>query len=439
MNSETGTETCADRVERFGYLARRLVRPLHRSLLNRRRLTLGSAAAAAAAISLPTLAEARNPFEFPTPVTPVAHDTLYVHDLFLAVMAVVFGIGMCVLLYSVIQHRKSRGYSPAAFSGPKTLGQWMVVVVPVLALAFIDYVVMGIPSYYAVVAMANTREDAALVVKATASQWKWRYEYPDQEIAFTSSLSTPRAQIESGSPTDPHYLYEVDNPLVLPAGKKVRILLVSLDVIHSWWVPAFGVKQDAVPGFLRETWVKIEKPGIYRGQCGELCGTGHAFMPIVVVAKAEPAFERWVAQTQNGEKAVALAEEQPLSRNDLLARGKTAYETNCAPCHQITGLGLPGAIPPLAAGQAFTATPELTDKLAQLGTYRDGKIVLVPVDRQLGIVLHGISGTPMPAFGLQLGDADIAAIVTYVRNSFGNHTGDVVQPAAVKSARVQAN
>lgn len=372
------------------------------------------------------------------PVTPVAHETLYVHDLFLVIMAVIFALGMSVLLYSVLRHRKSRGHRPTLFSGPRTFGQWLVIVVPLLVLTFMDYVVMGIPAYHAVLAMANTREDAALVVKATGSQWKWQYEYPDQEITFTSNLSTPRAQLESHAPTDPHYLLEVDNPLVLPVGKKVRILLVSTDVIHSWWVPAFGVKQDAVPGFLRETWVNIEKPGVYRGQCGELCGNGHAYMPIVVEAKAEPEFEQWVMQTRSAEKAVATATAQPLSRNDLLARGKTAYETNCAPCHQETGLGVAGSIPPLAGGQAFAATPELTDKLAGLGAYRDGKIVLVPVDRQLGIVLHGIPDTPMPAFGPQLGDADIAAIVTYVRNSFGNDTGDLIQPPAVRRARSQA-
>jgi cytochrome c oxidase subunit 2 len=401
-------------------------------MLNKRLMSLVTAASA---VVMTPLAYARNPFEFQTPVTPVAHDTLHVHNLFLAVIAVFFAIGMSILLYSVYHHRKSRGYQPASFTAPVGRRQWFWASVPFLILTFIDYVIMGIPAYHAEIAMANTKEDATLVVKATGYQWKWQYEYPDQGVTFTSNLATPREQLDSRAPTDPNYLLEVDHPLVLPVGEKVRILLTSTDVIHSWWVPAFGVKQDAVPGFLRETWVKIEKPGVYRGQCAELCGVGHAYMPIVVIAKTGPEFREWLAQAKADQAAAATESAKTLTMDQLAATGKKVYDANCASCHQANGLGLPGAFPPIAAGHPFAAAAQLTGELAQRGFYRDGKIILGSVSQHVGIVLHGIPGTAMPAFGPQLSDADIAAVVTYERNSFGNHTGDAVQPAEVKTAR----
>src|SRR5579875_3580017 len=395
-----------------------------------RRFTLTAIVIGATLASTP--AYARNPFEFHT---PVAQETLHIHNLFLATIALMFAAGMGFLLYAVFRHRKSRGHHAALFTGPRTAAQWVLVTIPFLILVAIDYVVMGIPAYHAVLAMADTKRDATLVVKITGSQWKWRYEYPDEHLAFTSNLATPREQLAGSAPTDPDYLLEVDRPLVLPVGEKVRILLTSTDVIHSWWVPAFGVKQDAIPGFLRETWVRIESPGVYRGQCAELCGVGHAFMPIVVDAKPEPEFRKWLAAAKSDAERTAEESAGHLSLDDLVARGRKAYATSCGACHQENGRGLPGLIPPIAAGEPYTATPELTDKLAQRGFYRDGRIVLGSVDQHIDIVLGGIPGTPMPAFGPQLDDADIAAIVTYERNSFGNHTGEAVQPADVAKAR----
>ena len=390
---------------------------------------------AASAAVLAPLAYARNPFEFETPVTPVAHDTLHVHNLFLGVIGVIFAIGMAILLYSIYRHRKSRGHQPASFAAPAGRLQWILALIPFLILTFIDYVVMGIPAYHAEVAMANTKEDATLVIKVTGSQWKWQYEYPEQGIKFTSNLATPREQIESRKPTDPNYLLEVDRPLVLPVGEKVRVLLTSTDVIHSWWVPSFGVKQDAVPGFLRETWVKIDTPGVYRGQCGELCGVGHAYMPIVVVAKTQPEFQQWLAQEKTAEAAALAESGKTFDLAQLVAMGKKVYDTNCVACHQANGLGIPGAFPPIAAGHPFSAAAPLTDDLAQRGFYRDGKIALGSVAQHIDIVLRGIPGTPMPAFGASLSDADIAAVVTYERNDFGNHTNETVQPTDVKAAR----
>lgn len=402
-------------------------------MTNRKQKILLGLAAIITLAPLPALA--RNPFEFPTPVTPVARETLEVHDLFLVIITIIFTIGIMVLFYSLVTHRKSRGHKPAAFTGPRGAKQWALTILPFLMLTFIDYVVMGIPAYHAVLAMANTRDDAQLVIKITGSQWKWQYEYLDQGIRFTSRLATPPEELDGRSPKGANYLLDVDKPLVLPVGQKVRILLASADVIHSWGMPAFGVKQDAVPGFLRESWVKIEQPGVYRGQCGELCGIGHAYMPIVVVAKAPAEFQQWVAQAQADQAGAAAESSKVLGKDELLVLGKKVYEANCAVCHQANGLGVPGTFPPIAAGQPFSAAPALLAGLTAHGFYKDGRIDLGPVKDHIEIVLYGIAGSSMPAFGAQLSDADIAAAVTYERNTFGNQSGDVIQPADVKTAR----
>ncbi len=398
-------------------------------MVKQKQVILGSAAL----MLISGAAQAHNPFEFQTPVTPIARETLYVHDLFLTIIAILFSIGFGFLLFSLIRYRRGRGHAPATFTAPRTPLQWALSALPILTLIFIDYIVMGIPAYHAVLSLANTRDDAGLVIKVTGSQWRWHYEYPDQGISFVSNLSTPASERDSGAPTDPNYLLEVDKPLVLPVGEKVRVLLTSTDVIHAWWIPSFGIKQDAVPGFLRETWVKIDKPGIYRGQCAELCGVGHAYMPIVVEAKSQDDFKKWVADAQAS--AAQAAAVTTLSKEDLLKRGQQTYTTYCALCHQPTGLGLPGTFPPIATGKPFAAPPAMTDLLAQRGFFKDGKIVEGSVDRHIQIVLKGIPGTPMPAFDGQLSDADIAGVITFERNSFGNQTGDVVQPSTVKAAR----
>jgi len=388
------------------------------------------------ACAVSSIAYAHNPFEFETPVTPVAEETLHVHDLFLGIIGVLFVLSVMILFYALYKHRKSRGYQPASFTGPHGRKQWLFAILPFLALVFIDFVVMGIPAYHAAVAMANTQEDAQLVIKVTGSQWKWQYEYPDQGLKFYSNLSTPPDELQGRAPKGEHYLLEVDHPLVLPVGEKVRILLASTDVIHAWWVPPFGVKQDAVPGFLRETWVKIDKPGVYRGQCAELCGVGHAYMPIVVEAKNQTDFQQWLAQAKAAQAAEAVASQKSnFTRAELLAMGKKVFDTNCAACHQANGLGIAGVFPPIAAGKPFSATPTLLADLTARGFYENGKIVLGPIKNHLGIVLHGVPGTSMPAFGAQLSDAEIAAVVTYERNSFGNQTGDLVEPTEAKIRR----
>lgn len=259
-------------------------------------LALGSAAALAGYA-----------FNFPEPVTPIARETLHMHNLVMVVILIMFFLVLGALIYSFRTHRKGAGYKAAVYSAPGNRKQWLWALSPFLLLAFIDYVVFGIPAYHAVVMYEDTKTDAELVVKVTGSQWLWQYEFPAEGVSFTSRLITPRDQIDSGATKGEHYLLEVDNPLVLPVGKKVRFITTSNDVIHSWWVPAFGVKRDAVPGFLREFWATVEKTGTYRGQCSELCGKEHGFMPVVVNVVSQEEFTQWLASKKAAAAPVAPA------------------------------------------------------------------------------------------------------------------------------------
>lgn len=248
-----------------------------------------------AAAGVPGAAFANYSYNFPEPVTPIARETLHVHNLFMVIILVIFFSVFAFMAYSFWAHRRSRGQVAAQFTGPLSRKQWIWVLVPFISLLVIDYGVFGIPAYHAVLNYEDTRNDADLVVKITGSQWLWLYEFPKEGVQFASRLSTPRGQIDNVEEKGEHYLLEVDHPLVLPVGKKVRFITTSNDVIHSWWVPAFGVKRDAVPGFLREFWVRVEKVGTYRGQCSELCGKEHGFMPIVVNVVPEAEFNAWLA------------------------------------------------------------------------------------------------------------------------------------------------
>jgi cytochrome c oxidase subunit 2 len=368
------------------------------------------------------LACAKSIWDFPEPVTPVAHESLAESVTFLRIIMAIYAAVFAVFIYSIFRHRKSSGMQPAGFTGPRTKWQWALAVLPFLLLIYIDYVLMGIPAFHAIARMEDTRTASEMVVKITASQWKWQYEYPEEGVKFVSSIATTQDQIHNKQTKGEHYLLEVDNPLILPVNKKVRILLTSTDVIHAWWVPAFGVKRDAVPGYLREMWVNIEKPGIYRGQCAQLCGDNHAFMPIVVEAMAEPQFNEWIAKKKAEVATAEAAAGKAWSKEDLMAKGSEIYNSICIVCHQPGGKGLPGAFPALA-GSKIVNGPFL-DKGGRL--IKDGHL-----DR----VMNGKPGTAMQAFKDTLSDAEIAAIVTYERNSFGNHMGDMVQPSQVKALR----
>jgi cytochrome c oxidase subunit 2 len=251
-----------------------------------------------------------------------------------------------------------------------------------------------------------------MTIKVTGYQWKWGYDYLQDGFGFYSSLATPLAQIENRAPKGEHYLLEVDNPLVVPVDTKVRVLITASDVLHSWWVPAFGVKQDAIPGFVRDSWFRAEKVGIYRGQCAELCGKEHGFMPIVVEVKSKDDYATWAGEQK---KKVAAAADDPgkvWDMKDLVAAGEKVFAANCAACHQANGKGVAGAFPAL-----------------------DGsKFVTGPKTAQIGLVLNGKAGTAMTPWK-QLSDADLAAVITYTRNSWGNKTGDALQPSEIKAAR----
>ncbi len=280
------------------------------------------------------------------------------------------------------------------------------MVAPLLLLIYIDYILMGIPAFHAIARMEDTRTAAEMVVKVTASQWKWQYEYPEENIRFISAMTTTQDQIHNREAKGEHYLQEVDNPLILPTNRKIRILLTSTDVIHSWWVPALAVKKDAIPGFVNESWTRVEEPGLYRGQCAELCGKDHGFMPIVVEVKSKADFATWLAER----KQAALAEKELTSKQwsleELLARGEKAYNTTCAACHQPTGEGLPPMFPALKGSPVATG----------------------PAEGHIATVVNGRPGTAMAAFGKQLSEVDLAAIITYERNAWGNKVGDMVTP-----------
>jgi cytochrome c oxidase subunit 2 len=375
-----------------------------------------------AGMILPSAAKAEYSFNFPEPVTPIARETLHIHNEFMLVITVLFVVVFAIMIYSMIKHRKSSGHEPAKFTGPTGALQWFWALIPFAILLFIDFVLMGIPAVEAIVNMEDTKNRADMVLKITGMQWKWQYEYPEAGVKYISTLATPREQIANAETKGENYLLEVDKPVVLPVGKKIRILLTSTDVIHTWWVPQFGVKRDAVPGFLRETWVLIEKPGIYRGQCAELCGKDHGFMPVVVHAVPEPEFLAWL-ETQKAEaKAAAGGADRTWSRDELMAKGKETYDKICAACHQPNGQGLPPAFPALA-GSKLVNGPLLG---------MDGKII---PDSHVDRVLNGKAGTAMQAFRNSLSDVEIAAIITYERNSLGNRKGDMIQPAQIKALR----
>ena len=352
----------------------------------------------------PALAMADYRLNFQPPATSIAERILELHNLIMIICAIIFVIVFAFMFYSIVVHRKSRGHKAATFHDNLKL-EILWTVIPFLIL-----VGMAIPSTATLINMSDV-SNSDMTVNVTGYQWKWKYEFPEQDLSFFSTLSTPRDQIEGNAKKDEHYLLEVDNPLVLPVGKKIRLVITANDVIHSWWVPQFGIKKDAIPGFINEVWMNIDRPGTYRGQCAELCGKDHGFMPIVVNAVTQDEFDKWVVAQKQKASTEAASAEKVWTRDELMTKGKQVFQI-CAACHGPNGEGI-GPFPKLAGS----------------------KIATGPLPGHLNIVLHGKPGTAMQAFGAQMNDADIAAVITYERNSFGNKTGDVVQPAQVKAAR----
>jgi cytochrome c oxidase subunit 2 len=362
-------------------------------------------------------------WNLPEPVTPLARDIFQIHNQFMLVIFVMFIVVLAIMIYSIVKHRKSRGHQPATFTGPTTRSQIAWTLVPFAILLYIDFILMGIPAVHSIQLMEDTKQGATMVVKVTGSQWRWQYEYMDGEaqgIKFLSNLTTPQDQIYNQQEKGKDYLLEVDNPMVIPVGEKVRVLLTASDVIHNWWVPAFGSARDAIPGFLRETWVQAEKPGRYRGQCKELCGKGHGFMPIVVDVLPQEEYKLWVAAKQEEMQAASAGADKEWTMEELVSHGKGVYEKNCAVCHQANGQGLPPAFPALT-GSKIVAGPNLD---------ADGRMLL---DSHLDRVWNGKN--IMPGWKDTLNDVDIAAVITYERNALGNSVGDMLQPSQVKALR----
>lgn len=367
------------------------------------RRSIAAMSAALTVFSSSTLGNSQ--YNMPVGVTPISHD---IYKLHMTIFWICVAIGVAVfgvLIYSLIQHRKSKGHKAADFH--ESLGveiTWTII-------PFLILIGMAIPATKVLIAMEDD-SDADVNIKITGYQWKWKYDYLDEGISFFSNLSTTQEQIQNKAPKGKNYLLEVDKPLVVPIHKKVRFLVTANDVIHSWWVPEFGIKRDGIPGFIHDAWARIDKPGVYRGQCAELCGVGHGYMPIVVIAKTEEDYGKWVA-AQRGEKIEKKsADAKPMTKEELMAKGKGVYSKLCAVCHKPDGKGMPPAFPALI-GSA---------------------VVKGPLTKQIDILLNGVKGTAMQAFGDQLSDDEIAAVITYTRNSWGNDYG-LAQPADVAKQR----
>jgi len=368
-----------------------------------------TAAASLVALAGATPAFAIREYNLQPPVTPIATQIYDLHTYIMWICVVIFIGVFSVMFYSIFAHRKSKGHQAAQFH-ENTVVEVVWTVIPFLILLLMAY-----PATRTVLAMKDTTAPD-LTVKITGSQWKWNYDYLDHGFGFYSNIKTPLAQIEDGEPKGEHYLLEVDQPMVVPVDTKVRLLITSADVIHAWFLPAAGVQQDAIPGFVRDDWMKFDKPGIYRGQCAKICGKEHGYMPIVVEVKSADDYAKWLAEHK---KSAAAADDRNKTwdQKDLIARGEKVFGANCAACHQANGKGVPGAFPAL-----------------------DGsKVVTGPKDAQIKTVLNGVvkNGQPtvMVAWKNTLSDTDIAAVITYTRNSWSNHTGEAVQPSEVKAAR----
>jgi len=345
---------------------------------------------------------------FQPAVSPIARDIDELHQYVMWLIIVIFVGVFGAMFYSCYAHRRSIGHKAAQFHENTTV-ELIWTVIPAIILVIIAWPVTKV-----VIAQKDTSA-ADLTIKATGYQWKWGYDYVNGEgegISIVSTLATPVEQIRGAAKKDEHYLLEVDNELVVPLGKKVRILTTAADVVHSWWVPAFGVKQDAIPGFIRDTWFKAEKAGVYRGQCAELCGKEHGFMPIVVRVLPQEEYAKWVGEKKKALLASAEDVNKTWSQDELKARGEKVYAANCVACHQATGKGAPPAFPPLDGSKTVTG----------------------PKEGHIDTVLNGRPNTAMAAFGKQLSDTDIAAVITYERNSWSNKAG-MVQPAEVKARR----
>ena len=360
-------------------------------------------------------AQAAYALNLKAPATEIAGQIYNLHMLIVYVCLAIFVVVFAVMFYSIYKHRKSVGHKAVQFHEHHMLEVVWTIIPAVILIA------MAVPATKTIFAMKDTTA-ADMTVKVTGYQWKWEYDYLDKNVKFISNLTTSQDQIDNKAEKGENYLLEVDNPMVVPTGKKVRVVLTANDVIHAWWVPEFGVKQDAIPGFIKEVWFKVDKEGTYRGQCAELCGKAHGFMPIVVEAVSEDKYNTWIEAKKAEAAAGDAGADKVWTKDDLVANGKKVYEKNCAVCHQTSGAGLPPAFPALVGSKIVLG--------AVFGA--DGKYT---PDSQMDRLLNG-KGV-MPAWKAQLNDVDMASVITYTRNSWGNapSADPVIQPSQVKASR----
>jgi cytochrome c oxidase subunit II len=372
-------------------------------MLPKNKLWLGMMGAVLALASTTLLAAWE--LNMPQGITGISRDTYNLHMVIVGI-CVLIGIAVYgVLAFSLIKYRKSKGAVPATFShSTKVEVLWTFV-------PFVILIGMAIPSTQVLTRIYDASE-SELDILITGYQWRWQYRYlaeEGEEVSFFSNLATPDEQIYNVAEKGENYLLEVDEPLVIPVNRKVRFLLTSADVIHSWWVPDFAVKKDAVPGFINESWVVAEQTGTFRGQCTELCGQDHGFMPVVVRVVEQAEFDTWLAEKQAAAAAIAELANQDFTLEQLVEQGQTVYNTYCVACHQANGQGLPPAFPALAGSPIATG----------------------PIAGHAEVVLNGVPGTAMAAYRNQLNPVDLAAVITFERNSLGNNTGDMITPVEI--------
>lgn len=340
-------------------------------------------------------------------VTATSRDIYDLHMLIFWVCVVIGIVVFGVMFYSIMVHRKSRGAKPAQFHESTKLEIiWTLVPFAIL-------IAMAVPASQTLIRQYDASE-SEMDIFVTGYQWKWKYEYAGEGVSFFSNLRTSRDEINNIEEKGEHYLLEVDKPLVIPTNKKVRFLITANDVIHSWWVPSFAIKQDAIPGFYNEAWTVVDEEGVYRGQCTELCGRDHGFMPIVVEAKSPEDYDAWLAEQKQEAAALAELMDQEMTMDQLMEEGKAVYQRACVACHGANGEG-------------------------GVGTKMVGSAVTTgPLEDHMDVIINGVPGTAMQAFGQQLNKLELAAVVTYERNAWGNNMGDKVQAVDVHN-QMQGN
>ena len=356
---------------------------------------------------LSPLAAAQNQVNMSPGVTEIGADIFELHMLIMWICVVIGVAVFAVMFYSIYAHRKSKGHQASQFhESTKVEVAWTVV-------PFLILIAMAVPATSTLLEVYDN-DEAELDILITGYQWKWKYEYLEESgepVAFFSNLATSQEEIYNTDKKGDNYLLEVDEPLVIPTNTKVRFLVTANDVIHSWWVPEIAVKRDAIPGFINEAWTRVPEEGIYRGQCTELCGAYHGFMPVEVHAVSREEFDAWMAAKRGAAAAQTQLAMQTLSVDHLMDQGKALYDSACLACHGAQGQG--------GIGNAIAGSA----------------VVMGDLSNHMAVVAKGVSGTAMQAFGGQLNDVEMAAVLTYQRNAFGNNTGDVVQPGDVNGMK----